>query len=180
LTARGASHGRYEEAELDQILARLDLDAIWFPAVTPETYSYTLTAALKQGLHLVAFDMGALGERIRESGHGTLLDAALMLDPTAIARELRNIGTGRRHRPLRFTSGPYENPVADYYDLGKVLNQPSQGREEQRPHTPGARRVKAERDASGKGPEALQPSHRVGSRVPHVEGAGPHRRLIRY
>lgn len=57
-------HGRYEDAELLPKLAQLAPDLVWFPAQWPETYSYTLSAALQSGLPIVGPDFGAFGERL--------------------------------------------------------------------------------------------------------------------
>jgi GT2 family glycosyltransferase/2-polyprenyl-3-methyl-5-hydroxy-6-metoxy-1,4-benzoquinol methylase len=57
-------HGRYEDTELLPKLAQLAPDLIWFPAQWPETYSYTLSAALQSGFPIVAPDFGAFGERL--------------------------------------------------------------------------------------------------------------------
>lgn len=59
-------HGGYTEPELPILLQRLKPDLIWFPALWPETYSYTLSAALQQGLPVVAPDLGAFSERLHE------------------------------------------------------------------------------------------------------------------
>ncbi|QIL81852.1 methyltransferase domain-containing protein [Diaphorobacter sp. HDW4A] len=57
-------HGAYKEEELPQLLAWLKPDLIWFPAQWPETYSYTLSAALQAGLPVVVPDIGAFAERV--------------------------------------------------------------------------------------------------------------------
>ena len=57
-------HGGYEEEELPQLLEWLNADLVWFPAQWPETYSYTLSAALQAGLAIVAPDIGAFAERL--------------------------------------------------------------------------------------------------------------------
>ena len=57
-------HGAYKEEELSKLLAWLKPDLIWFPAQWPETYSYTLSAALQAGLPVVVPDIGAFGERV--------------------------------------------------------------------------------------------------------------------
>ena len=57
-------HGRYEDTELLPKLRQLAPDLIWFPAQWPETYSYTLSAALQSGLPIVAPDFGAFSERL--------------------------------------------------------------------------------------------------------------------
>jgi hypothetical protein len=59
-------HGGYEEAELPQLLEWLNADLVWFPAQWPETYSYTLSAALKAGLAIVAPNIGAFAERLED------------------------------------------------------------------------------------------------------------------
>lgn len=57
-------HGPYEDADLPLLLQRLQPDLVWFPALWPETYSYTLSAALLAGLPIVATDLGAFSERL--------------------------------------------------------------------------------------------------------------------
>ena len=59
-------HGPYADADLPQLLARLKPDLVWFPALWPETYSYTLSACLLAGLPVVAPDIGAFTERLSE------------------------------------------------------------------------------------------------------------------
>lgn len=56
--------GRYDEAELPELLAREAPAAIFLPSVTPETWSYSLSHALTTGLPIVAFDIGAIAERL--------------------------------------------------------------------------------------------------------------------
>lgn len=57
-------HGGYKEADLAKLLSTLNPDVVWFPALCPETYSYTLSACLKAGLPIVAPDLGAFPERL--------------------------------------------------------------------------------------------------------------------
>ena len=57
-------HGSYEDKELPQLLAWLNPHLVWFPAVWPETYSYTLSAGLAGGLPIVAPNIGAFSERL--------------------------------------------------------------------------------------------------------------------
>ena len=62
--ARLTVHGAYEDKDLPRLLQWLQPDLVWFPALWPETYSYTLSACLKQGLPVVAPDLGAFPERL--------------------------------------------------------------------------------------------------------------------
>ena len=57
-------HGAYEEADLPRLLQWLQPDLAWFPAQWPETYSYTLSACLQNGLPVLAPDLGAFPERL--------------------------------------------------------------------------------------------------------------------
>ena len=57
-------HGAYQEEELTDLLDWLKPDLVWFPALWPETYSYTLSACLLAGLPVVAPDLGAFPERL--------------------------------------------------------------------------------------------------------------------
>lgn len=60
--------GRYKEQELLTMLReRRDAgkaDVVWFTALWPETYSYTLSAAIESGLAIVAPNIGAFPERL--------------------------------------------------------------------------------------------------------------------
>lgn len=59
-------HGQYAEEDLPHLLQQIAPDLVWFPALWPETYSYTLSAALQAGLPVVATDLGAFAERMAE------------------------------------------------------------------------------------------------------------------
>ena len=66
--------GPYEDKELSSIIESSNLHAIWFPANCPETYSYTLTAALKSRLPIVATNLGAFIERLAGRGETWLVE----------------------------------------------------------------------------------------------------------
>ncbi|MGR4875228.1 glycosyltransferase [Pseudoxanthomonas sp. LARHCG66] len=58
--------GTYREEDLDGLIAAADPDAFLFPAPWPETYSYTLSAALRTGRPIIASDIGAFRERLSD------------------------------------------------------------------------------------------------------------------
>jgi hypothetical protein len=62
--ARLTVHGPYKEEDLSDLLAWLQPDIVWFPALWPETYSYTLSAALHAGLPVAVPHIGAFAERV--------------------------------------------------------------------------------------------------------------------
>ncbi|WP_212629036.1 glycosyltransferase [Pseudomonas sp. KB-10] len=57
--------GRYIDAELPALLAAHQPHLLWFPVRWPETWSYTLSAALEAGVPVLACDLGAFAERLR-------------------------------------------------------------------------------------------------------------------
>ena len=65
-TALTKVHGQYREADLPALLQRVAPDLVWFPAQWPETYSYTLSAALAAGLPVAVPDLGAFVERVAD------------------------------------------------------------------------------------------------------------------
>lgn len=66
-------HGAYDDERLPELLRKLAPDVVWLPARVPETYSYTLSAALAAGLPVAATDLGALGERLHGRAWSWLL-----------------------------------------------------------------------------------------------------------
>jgi GT2 family glycosyltransferase/glycosyltransferase involved in cell wall biosynthesis len=56
--------GKYDEADLPGLLAKVKPHVVWFPAQWPETYSYTLSAAIEAGLPIAATCIGAFPERL--------------------------------------------------------------------------------------------------------------------
>jgi glycosyltransferase involved in cell wall biosynthesis len=89
--------GRYREADLDALIREHDPHAGFIPAIWPETWSFTLTALLRHRLHVTAFDIGAVADRLRTAGSGTILPCALEEDPSAQARHFLSLPARMRH-----------------------------------------------------------------------------------
>ncbi|HEY8290473.1 MAG TPA: glycosyl transferase, partial [Acetobacteraceae bacterium] len=56
--------GEYEPDDLPDLIASVNPHVIWFPMAWPETYSYTLTAAINAGVAIAAPEIGAFPERL--------------------------------------------------------------------------------------------------------------------
>ena len=56
--------GGYDNKNLVDIIEKHKIDLLFFPAIVPETYSYTLSAALSSGLPILAPSIGAFPERL--------------------------------------------------------------------------------------------------------------------
>jgi GT2 family glycosyltransferase len=57
-------HGPYTDQDLPNLIQNIAPHIIWFPALWPETYSYTLSAALNYAAPIVAPKLGAFTERL--------------------------------------------------------------------------------------------------------------------
>lgn len=62
--SRLSMSGEFREGDLPALLAAERPDVLWFPVQWPETYTYTLSAALGAGVPIVASDIGAMPERL--------------------------------------------------------------------------------------------------------------------
>jgi GT2 family glycosyltransferase/glycosyltransferase involved in cell wall biosynthesis len=112
LAERIAVTGKYEEPELPALLAKVKPHVVWFPAQWPETYSYTLTAAIDAGLPIVATRIGAFPERLAGRPLTWLVDPEAPVEEwLAVFGAVRGELIGRRKFPVAEPRGP----VADYY-----------------------------------------------------------------
>jgi glycosyltransferase involved in cell wall biosynthesis len=75
-----AVRGTFLSEDLGRLLQEAAPHAVFLPAIWPETWSFVLTAALKQGLPVIAFDIGAPAARLRRLGRGLVLPTALAAD----------------------------------------------------------------------------------------------------
>ncbi len=95
---------RYHEGELPALLAKYRPHVVWFPASWPETYSFTLSAAIEAGLPIVASEIGAFPERLAGRPLTWLIPPTL--DPEAwltlfesVAVAIRSSAIRESHRP---------------------------------------------------------------------------------
>ena len=113
--------GRYasDDEALDRV-ARDCADIVLLPAIWPETYSYALTLGLRTGLPVVAFDLGAQGERLSAYPNGHVLPYALLSDPSAFNDRLMQVDispAGRLRGPIK--AAEYDDLMRDYYALDR-------------------------------------------------------------
>jgi glycosyltransferase involved in cell wall biosynthesis len=110
--------GSYHPNELFARLAGYHPHFVFFPGVWPETYSFVLSEVWAAGYPAVAFDIGAIAERIRATGAGVVLPfepmpAALLLRLQDARRQTAYLaGLECRRRPAGSSS---EDPVADLF-----------------------------------------------------------------
>ena len=101
--ARMRISGAYKEGELPALLERYKPHVIWFPMAWPETYSYTLSAAIEAGLPIVATDIGALPERV--AGRPLTWLRPPSMDPAAWLTLFDTVAETLRAFPARTSPG---------------------------------------------------------------------------
>ncbi len=112
LARRIAITGEYAEGDLPALLAKVKPHVVWFPAQWPETYSYTLSAAIDAGLPIVATRIGAFPERLEGRALTWLVDPEASTEEwLAVFAKVR----GELARPRKSPAGKPRKPVADYY-----------------------------------------------------------------
>jgi len=94
-TGRVFVTGPYGEGEARHLLQREQPDLVFLPSVWPETWSYTLDEALGARLPVVAFDLGAIAQRLRTARLGELLPPDLA--PPQINDRLLRVAGRTRH-----------------------------------------------------------------------------------
>lgn len=67
-------HGYYRAGSLPQRLRAAQIDLVLLPSIWPEAHCLVLDECAAAGVPAVAFDLGALGERIRAGGLGQVVD----------------------------------------------------------------------------------------------------------
>jgi len=81
-------HGRYATADLPALLAHYRVALVLYPSAGPETFSYTLTEAWAAGRPVLVPPIGALAERVRDSGAGWIMTDAQWRDESQMLDRL--------------------------------------------------------------------------------------------
>jgi len=97
--------GRYDEAEIDDLIRREAPHVALFLSVWPETWCYCLTHAMRARLPIVAFDLGAVAERLRASY--TIAELLpLKAEPKAINNAILFLALRRHEASMPLRKGP--------------------------------------------------------------------------
>jgi O-antigen biosynthesis protein len=88
---RVKAYGRYRRGALPELIQQIRPHLSAILSVCPETFSHTLTESWAAGLPVLGTELGAVGERIAETGAGWLVDP---LDADAVLSALYRIRSG--------------------------------------------------------------------------------------
>lgn len=106
--------GTYRRQDLPSLIEDADCQAAAFFSIWPETFTYTLSEALRAGLYPIAFDIGAIARRIKELGWGTILPLGSM--PEHINQTLIETAFDHPLATSEMTVGHnYGSVLKDYY-----------------------------------------------------------------
>ena len=111
--------GPYEDADLGRLLAESGVHAVWFPARWPETYSYTLSAALAANVPIIAPPLGAFPERL--VGRPLTWEAEATTDPAALGRLFGQVRAALEQPASPPLEGPRPSAPDDFYATAYVL-----------------------------------------------------------
>jgi hypothetical protein len=115
--------GKYEESHVGALIKASGANIALFPAVWPETFSYTLSLAYQHGLFPISFDLGAPANRIRECGWGELWPLNIWDDAKKMNDRLCALSVPPQPKQLAIFSknDTYPSLLRDYYGLDKAL-----------------------------------------------------------
>lgn len=117
--------GAYNDEDLEQQLADLSPDIVWFPAVWGETYSYTLSTCLKVGIPVLAPNLGAFKERTQNRPY-TSIEEASFDENIWVSRIIKLVERlQKQSEPAAWSDQPkatdfYEYSYLSYIDSKKV------------------------------------------------------------
>lgn len=126
--------GRYDDADLPDLIKTIAPHLIWFPAAWPETFSYTLSAAITAGLPIAATRIGAHTERL--AGRPFTWITGIATSPLAWIRLFDEIREALLHKSSS-TKSPIRPAIEDFYAMNYL-------------HPPGKPRSRRSRNESSK------------------------------
>lgn len=105
--------GKYREDEIPHLFDRVRPHLGWVPSVCPETWSYSLSHILAEGLWPVAFDLGTPARRLKDLRIGSLLPVSTTA--AQINDHLLQIAASKKRASRIVDGGRYADFPSDYY-----------------------------------------------------------------
>lgn len=106
--------GGYSDADIERIITKVKPDVVWYPAQWPETYSYTLSIALENGLPVIVPNIGAFPERVRSRQFSKVIQWDMSIN------SLKELFLSLAAEPAMLNNGENKNNILD--DKGITLN----------------------------------------------------------
>lgn len=106
--------GKYQSEDLPKLISESQIDVIFVSSIIPETYSYAYTEAVRSGLPIVAYNLGAIPERSKDNPYVKIID--INLDMACLIREIKEFLTSLKKVGYVFVGRQYQSIWADYYE----------------------------------------------------------------
>lgn len=84
--------GPYERDSLPRLFQRHNINVALFPSIWPETFSFVVSELSAMNVPIVAFDVGAPGERLRQQANAKLLP--LSATPSQVVDAMTKVSSG--------------------------------------------------------------------------------------
>lgn len=109
--------GKYDDSNVNNLIARYKCHIAWFPAIWPETYSYTLSVAFMNNIPCIGFKdvSGAIQQRILATGNGALISSNNSI--AAIVNRLYVLGQTLQDINITSDNVLYDDIIRDYYHI---------------------------------------------------------------
>ncbi len=65
--------GNYKPSDLPRLISEYKINVVFISSIVPETFSYTLSEAIKMKLPIICFDLGAQGNRVKSYHLGQVI-----------------------------------------------------------------------------------------------------------
>ena len=104
-------HGKYNKGDLPELMEKNEIDCVLIPSIWPETFSYTTEEAIKMGMPVAVFDLGAPAERVKNYSKGIILENK---NPEYIINKLLSC---LEHNDLTALRKSEFEPQIDYSDM---------------------------------------------------------------
>lgn len=112
--------GRYDDNNILDLISKHNIDFFWFPGRVPETYCYALSIPIWGGYPVLAYNIGAIGERIVQNNWGDVYGDEL--DDIGIKEKLISFKKERKkyEKNLVIQNTSYPSVNEYYGDLSYV------------------------------------------------------------
>ena len=108
--------GAYKRTELEMLLSNYSVHVMFLSSIWPETFGYTYSEVIRQGIPIVTFDIGAIPERAEKNKNVLILDTSI--EVSAVVAEI--VSFVERLQPNSIEVGcEYQSIVEGYYKLSR-------------------------------------------------------------
>ena len=79
--------GKYKPIDIPKLIKQYNIDIVFIPSISPETFSYTTSEAMNMNLPVACYNMGAPAERVSKYKQGLVLKD---INPLENLQEIKN------------------------------------------------------------------------------------------